>query len=258
MFVNAKNASSENLEPLAQRGLKFLRVGNNAGDWEKSLAGVKLVKKLGLTCYYSLMKCYVSTPAELTLEAQALEEAGVDVITIMDSAGMMKPRDVSEYISSLVASLSIPVGFHGHNNLGLSAANAMAAVHAGASVLDGCLMGLARSAGNMPTEMAVALLRQENIACGVEFFTLLHFIDDELAPALAKQNYKAPVSPLDLVYGYAGCHSSFAKTFKAAAAKYHVDLYRLIIDVSAVDKKAPSQELIEKVAGNIAGKAIYR
>ena len=61
-------------------------------------------------------------------------------------------------------------------------------------------------------------------------------------------NYHNPVTPLDLVLGLSGCHSSFMKKFKAAAQEYQVNLYRLIVEVSAVDQKAPSDELITKTA----------
>ena len=59
----------------------------------------------------------------------------------------------------LVQAVEVPVGFHGHNNLGLSVANALAAVEAGAASLDGAIGGLARSAGNAPTEMLCAVLQ---------------------------------------------------------------------------------------------------
>lgn len=56
-----------------------------------------------------------------------LQDAGVDKITIMDSAGTMFPEEAAAYTKALKAAASIPVGFHGHSNLGLSQANALAA-----------------------------------------------------------------------------------------------------------------------------------
>jgi hypothetical protein len=55
------------------------------------------------------------------------------------------------------------------------------------------------------------------------------------------------------VYGLAGCHSSFAKIFEDAAKRHAVDLYRLIMEVSVIDQKAPSAELIDKIACGIKG-----
>lgn len=48
--------------------------------------------------------------------------------------------------------------------------------------------------------------------------------------------------------GLSGCHSSFLKKFRAAAQEHQVNLYRLSVEVSAVDQKAPSDELIAKTA----------
>lgn len=252
MFMGVKNA----LEPFIELGagyhLHFLRIGANAGDGAMAEDGIRLVKKYGMTCRYSMMKGYILTAEELAEEAAMLEAWGLDEITIMDSAGTMIPDQVSEYVSEMVRRVKIPVAFHGHNNLGLSVANALAAAKAGASVLDCGLMGMARSAGNCATELAAATFRRLGKMEEVDLYALLHFIDSELAPAMAEYGYQAPVKPIDLVYGLSGCHSSFAKLFEDTARERGVDLYHLITDVSAIDQKAPSKQLIEEVAGQLA------
>jgi len=87
----AKCAGETKIRAVANTGLSFLQVEANVGDGEGSVKAVKLVKKAGLFCRYSLMKAYVSTPEELAKEANMLQDAGVDKITIMDSAGTMLP-----------------------------------------------------------------------------------------------------------------------------------------------------------------------
>ena len=89
MFMLAKCANAEKVKAAAAAGLNFLRVGANASDGKGSLEAVRMVKEAGLICRYSLMKAYVSTPKELAAEAKMLQDAGVDKITIMDSAGTM-------------------------------------------------------------------------------------------------------------------------------------------------------------------------
>ncbi|MDR1931395.1 MAG: 4-hydroxy-2-oxovalerate aldolase [Spirochaetales bacterium] len=253
MFIGVRNAVPKYIDLAASRGLHFLRVGANAGDGDSAIEGIKYVKKKGLFCRYSLMKGYILSAKELAAEAAKLEAAGLDEITIMDSAGTMTPEQVGEYVSEMAGKIKIPVAFHGHNNLGLSAANAIAAERAGAGVLDCGLMGMARSAGNLATELALAIMNRRGVRTGADFYTLLHFIDEELAPAMARHNYHAAITPVDLVYGLAGCHSSFAKLFEDAAKRHGVDLYRLIMEVSAIDQKAPSAELIDKIACDIKG-----
>ena len=93
MFLMAKLADETLTRTAKDGGLAFLRVGANAGDGAGSVQAVELVKKAGLICRYSLMKAYVSTPEELAREAKMLQNAGVDMITIMDSAGTMFPQE---------------------------------------------------------------------------------------------------------------------------------------------------------------------
>ena len=156
MFLLAKIAEGDMIRGAAEAGLHFLRVGADAGNGAGSVKAVEAVKKAGLVCRYSLMKGYVLPAAQLAKEAKMLQDAGVDRITIMDSAGTMFPEQAADYVKALKDAVTIPVGFHGHSNLGLSQANALAAAAAGADEIDCGLLGMARSAGNCATELAAA------------------------------------------------------------------------------------------------------
>ena len=245
MFLNAKRYREKNVFLAKESGLDFLRVGADAGDADIAITVIKDIKQSGLHAYYSLMKAYLLTPEELAEESKKLEDAGLDEITIMDSAGTMLPEQVIKYTEQLKKAVSIPVAFHCHNNLGLSAANAITAYQGGADILDCGLMGMARSAGNLATEICVAMMQRYGEMKNIDLYKLLHFIDSRLMPAMQKENYHNPVSPLDLILGFSGCHSSFVK---AIAEKKQVDLYQLIVEVYKINQKNPSDELIVKVA----------
>ena len=252
MFLNAKRCREKNVALGAEKGLSFLRVGADAGESAISIPAVKLVKQYGLKAQYSLMKAYVLPPKELAEEGRRLQDAGVDAMTIMDSAGTMTPEMTAEYAETLSQAVSVPVGFHSHNNLGLAVANAQAAAEHGAQLIDCGLLGMARSAGNIATELAVAVLQRQGMATEVDLFGLLGFLDRELIPAMAEHNYRPAVTPEELVLGYAGCHSSFMKQLRETAKRKQVDLYRLIVEVSRQDRKAPSQELMDRIADQLA------
>ena len=253
MFLNAKRYKIENVEHAAAKGLNFLRVGADAGDAEKYAEVIKTVKEAGLTCRYSLMKAYILTPEKLAEEAKKLEAMGVDEMTIMDSAGCMLPDEVKEYVKALKAVVKIPIGFHCHNNLGMSAANALAAMQSGVDVLDCGLLGMARSAGNLATEVATALAKKYGEASEVDFYGLLDFLEKELIPAMETHGYKTAITPMELILGYSGCHSSFVKKFKEIAKEYGVDVKKLIVEVSKIDRKSPSEELMRKMAETMKG-----
>lgn len=194
------------------------------------------------------MKAYISTAEELADEAAMLAAEGVDRITIMDSAGTMFPDEVSAYVTAMRKKVSIPVGFHGHSNLGLSQANALAAVAAGAEEVDCGLLGMARSAGNCSTEVAAATFLREGLLGDVDFYGLLSYLDNELIPAMQPYGYRPAVLPEDLILGLSGCHSSFLKLFHQIAQEESVPVYQLIVEVSKTDRKAPGEELIRRTA----------
>lgn len=251
MFMGWKNGNDKNIGLAKEYGLHFLRVGANAGDGKSAIDAVKKVKAAGLTCRYSLMKAYVLSAEELAEEAAMLESCGLDEITIMDSAGTMMPHEVEAYVKAMTAKVHIPVAFHGHNNLGLSVANALAAYEAGATVFDCGLLGMARSAGNCATELAAAAFQRKGLLGDVDLMKLLEFEDSQLIPAMDEHHYHVAVKPFDLILGLAGAHSSFTNVFKETAQEKGVNLYRLILEVSKVNRKNPDKALMEQVADRL-------
>ena len=231
MFLLAKLADRELVRRAADAGLHFLRVGANAGDGAGSVQAVSLVKEAGLTCRYSLMKGYILSPAALAQEARMLQDAGVDRITIMDSAGTMFPEQAADYVKALKDAVTIP-----------------AAAAAGADEIDCGLLGMARSAGNCATELAAATLQRAGYLPDVDLYGLLHYLDETLIPAMRGYDYHVAVNPTELMLGLTGCHSAFLPLFQKVAREEGVSLLRLIADVSAIDRKSPSEALLRETA----------
>ena len=59
MFMGVKNAVEKYIELGARYHLHFLRIGANAGDGKMACDGIRLVKKYGMKCRYSMMKGYI-------------------------------------------------------------------------------------------------------------------------------------------------------------------------------------------------------
>ncbi len=249
MFAQPKWSTEPMLRKAADAGLNFVRVGSNAGTAKNAEGTIKAARDLGLRVRFSLMKCYVLPPQELVEEARLVQEYGAQSVTLMDSAGTMTPRMVAEYVFALHTALDVPVAFHGHQNLGLAIANSLAAAEAGAEELDACLMGMARSAGNTATELLVSVLQRDGKLKHINFRDILNFIETGLASRVP--GYHAPVVPLDMILGLAGCHSNYLKRFQKVAANENVDLYDLILQVSAQDRSNPSDELLDSVAKSL-------
>lgn len=247
MFVGWENCNPQICKEVKDAGLKFLRVGINAGDSKDAINAVKYVKNAGLECKVAMMKAYVLKPVELANEALELEKAGADHLVIMDSAGYMFPNQVEEYVKALKEKVSCIVGFHGHNNLGLASGNAFSAILAGADSIDGGLLGMARSAGNISTELLIAILERLG-KNHYKFDKLIQYLEHELITEMKKYSYGRFVDVEDIILGFSGCHSNFLCLYKEVAEENKVNLYDLIIAVSKIDRKKPSRELINQVA----------
>jgi 4-hydroxy 2-oxovalerate aldolase len=144
------------LDDLPELGVKLVRIATYPADAERALPYLSHARQLGLPCSLNLMAASYMEPDAIGALARRAEQAGADVFYMADSFGGMNPDQVRARVAAACASNSRPVGFHGHNNLGLAFANALAALEAGAAYLDGSLGGMGRGAGNLPTEQLVA------------------------------------------------------------------------------------------------------
>ncbi len=99
--------------------------------------------------------------------------AGAEVV-LADTIGVATPSRVRRLVASSAAG-----GFHGHNTRSTGYANALAALDAGATVLDASVGGLGgcpfapRATGNVATEDLVYLLEGEGVETGIDLDALI-------------------------------------------------------------------------------------
>jgi isopropylmalate/homocitrate/citramalate synthase len=100
--------------------------------------------------------------------------AGQAEVVLADTIGVATPRAVRSLIERAGAD-----GFHGHNTRNTGYANCLAALEAGATVLDASVGGLGgcpyapRATGNVATEDLVYLLDGEGIETGIDLDALV-------------------------------------------------------------------------------------
>src|SRR5581483_10105654 len=81
-------------------------------------------------------------------------------VRIADTVGVGDPLSIHGLFSRLTAAVpSLDFEFHGHNDLGMGTANALAAVDGGASSVSVTVNGLGERAGNSALEEVVAALK---------------------------------------------------------------------------------------------------
>ncbi|MCX6650400.1 MAG: citramalate synthase [Methanomassiliicoccales archaeon] len=76
------------------------------------------------------------------------EEAGADWICLCDTNGGAFPSEVFQTVSRVRKLIKVPLGMHAHNDSELAVGNSLAAVEAGASMVQGTMNGLGERCGN--------------------------------------------------------------------------------------------------------------
>jgi len=79
---------------------------------------------------------------------QAAQDAGADFIALADTNGGMLPFEIEEVVREVMKKLNVPVGIHAHNDSDTAVANSLAAVRAGATMVQGTIGGLGERTGN--------------------------------------------------------------------------------------------------------------
>ena len=232
-----------------EAGVDVFRIASHCTEADVTDRHIDFVRKAGKEAYGVLMMSHMATPAVLLEEARKMESYGAEAIVIMDSAGAYFPTDVTERISTLVDGLSIPVGFHGHNNLGMAVINSVSAIEAGATILDGTIRGFGAGAGNTQLEVLVAVLDRLGYETGIDLYKILDAAD------IAERDFNpiAPsISPLSIVSGLAGVFSGFAKPVGRAAQDYNVDPRDIFFGLGKRNAVAGQESLIIEVARDLA------
>ena len=89
---------------------------------------------------------------------QAAEKAGADCIVLCDTNGGRLPGEIATITRAAVGRLTGRVGIHTHNDCGVGVANAIAALEAGATHVQGTINGYGERTGNCSLTSVIPLV----------------------------------------------------------------------------------------------------
>lgn len=235
----------EDLEMAYEEGARVARIATHVTEADISAQHISLAKKIGMEVIGFLMLAHMEAPEKVLEQAKLMESYGADVVYVVDSAGAMALDDVRSRVSVLKKNLSVEVGFHAHNNMGLAIGNTVVAIEEGATVVDGCLAGLGAGAGNTPTEVLVAVLDKLGYDTGVDLYSVMDAAEDIVRPFMKRPQV---IDKAALSLGYAGVYSSFLLHTFRAAEKYGLDPRDILIDLGKRRVVGGQEDMIVDVA----------
>jgi len=112
---------------------------------------VRFLKANGKFVVYDAEHCFdgfkEDTPYALAT-LHAAEKAGADIVTLCDTNGGSLPADIAAITRLVRGELRARIGIHTHDDIGLGVANALAAIEAGATHVQGTINGYGERTGN--------------------------------------------------------------------------------------------------------------
>jgi len=164
IILNEKEVEIHDLESLLKpcKGIiDLIRIAVDPNNLLRAIELSREIKQQGFKVCFNLM--YASKWEEYSIFNEALiqiNEAS-DYFYIVDSYGGLFPGDVENIFIEIKKYLTIPIGFHGHDNLELALMNSLTAIQNGAQIIDSTVLGMGRGAGNLKTELILTLLNKQ-------------------------------------------------------------------------------------------------
>lgn len=124
----------------------------------RARAAIERVKDAGVDCMFSPMDATRTDPQFLVEICQIAEEAGADWINLPDTVGVGTPKSIAEMVQRVRRHVQTPLSIHCHNDFGLAVINSIAAVEAGARMVQVAMNGIGERAGNASLEQTVLAL----------------------------------------------------------------------------------------------------
>lgn len=190
IILNEKDVRASEVEDLlgpVQGLVDMVRIAIQPENLLRARSLALELKNHGFMVGFNVM--YMSTWNSVDGLKNALNgiEEVADYFYMVDSYGGVFPDDVVRTIELVREVSSVPLGFHGHNNLELALINTITAIDHGVEIVDSTITGMGRGAGNLKTELLLTYLNQK-FNLEVDFSALSTVVDN--------------FTPLQIKYGW--------------------------------------------------------
>ncbi|MDD5432030.1 MAG: citramalate synthase [Candidatus Omnitrophica bacterium] len=173
---NIKARDDSNLKSIVKSKAKFVTVVGKTWDLHiKDVLKISLEENLGMikdtVKFFTDSGLVVLYDAEHFFDAfkankdysikclQAAISAGVKTVCLCDTNGGSLTSEIIKVISEVKKEINVDIGIHCHNDAGIAIANSIAAVQAGANVVQGTINGYGERCGNADLIPIIANLK---------------------------------------------------------------------------------------------------
>ncbi len=165
VMLNEKDVQPEYLDELLSSAIglvDMVRLAIDPKNIARAIVLGKEIKKMGFQIGFNVMYMsdWKNQPEFLDILPNINDVA--DYFYMVDSYGGIYPEEVKDILQIVKQRVSIPIGFHGHNNMELALINSLAALENGATLIDATITGMGRGAGNLKMELLLTALHAKS------------------------------------------------------------------------------------------------
>lgn len=250
-LISGFGTIKEHIAPAMEVGAQVFKIGCHCTEADISEQHIRYAKSKGKEAYGALMMFHMADTQTLLENVKKMESYGADGVILMDSAGTNIPEAVVETISKISENISIPLGVHFHNNLGLAVANTKTALECGAKIIDGTMRGYGAGAGNCQLELICAILEKSksDIATNVDATELLKKSNLIMSQIMHNQ---MGIDAISAASGMSGACAAFKEHAINAGNDFGVSPIDILLEVGQRKAVAGQEDIIIEIAEKLS------
>lgn len=248
-MIELHNYRPELLENYTGRSVDGIRLTFRKKEWEQAkIVGQKIIQK-GYKLFVQPVGTCTYSDDELLPLIKDVNKLKPYAFYLVDTLGMLYRDDMRRFYYLIDNHLDkeICIGFHSHNNLQLSFANAQELMRLNQKrtvIIDTSVYGMGRGVGNLATELFVDYINN-NIEQRYSLIPILNIADKYLMPIYAQQRWG-----YDLPYFLSAtvkCHPNYASYLMKRQTLSIEKIMRLLSLIPIDCRDEYDEKLIEKL-----------